>query len=546
VFEAAERGEHVEPLDILYSLGRAPEEVLVIGAGGGKDVVIARAYGAGAIDAVELNPATVDLVANGFLDYTEWPAWEGVDLIVGEGRHFVRTGDKTYDAIVMSGVDTFTALSSGAYVLSENYLYTVESIQDYLASLEPDGFLGIYRWFFPQPRESLRLANLYVQAAGELGISDPERAIMVIASGHWAATLIKNGPFTPEEVATAVASVEAHDGFSLVFMPKVFPPEEQEAVEAWAFSSRDAELGQAREAYAGLMEAASAEERRRFEEGYVYNISPVYDDRPFFFEYFKPGSVQEADSGWAKGGLREQITALRGNAVHYVLHILLALTGVIGLHAMIVPLLVFKRQGLRIDNGFSLAAYFCALGLGFMLVEIGLMQKLTLYLGHPMYSIAVVLAGVLLFAGVGAFLSEGLALPDGRKIAVGMLGTAAAVGVWLAVGPSALAATAGWPLVGRVAVCLATLAPLAMIMGIPFATGLRYLERRHPAFIPWAWGLNGLTSVLGSVAAILIAMNAGFTVVLVAGAVVYAAGLLAFLLHRRTAVWRAAGQPVSG
>jgi hypothetical protein len=388
--------------------------------------------------------------------------------------------------------------------------------------------------------------NLYVQAAGELGTSDPERAIMVIASGHWAATLIKNGPFTPEEVATAVDRVEANDKFSFVFVPKVFPPEEQEAVEARAFSSRDAGLGRAREAYAGLMGATNAEERRRFEQGYMYNIVPVYDDRPFFFEYFKPGSVQEADSGWAKGGLREQITALRGNAVHYVLHMLLALTGAIGFLAMVVPLLIFNGQGLRIDNGFSLAGYFCALGLGFMLVEIGLMQKLTLYLGHPMYSVAVVLAGVLLFAGVGAFLGERLALPDGRKIAVGMLGTAAAVGVWLAVGPSALAATAGWPLVGRVAVCLATLAPLAMIMGIPFATGLRYLERRHPAFIPWAWGLNGLTSVLGSVAAILIAMNAGFTVVLVAGAVVYAAGLPAFLLHRRTAVWRAAGQPVSG
>jgi hypothetical protein len=107
-------------------------------------------------------------------------------------------------------------------------------------------------------------------------------------------------------------------------------------------------------------------------------------------------------------------------------------------------------------------------------------------------------------------------------------------------GQPALSATAGWPLASRVALTLVTLAPLAMFMGIPFATGLHYVGRRHAAFIPWAWGLNGITSVLGSVAAILIAMSAGFTTVLLAGAAAYAVGLLMFLFHRRSAFWHAA------
>jgi hypothetical protein len=546
VFEAAARDEPFEPLAVLYRMGHAPERVLVIGPGGGKDVVTARAYGAEAVDAVELNPATVDLLSRQFADYAEWPTWDGVRLVVDEGRHHVRSSGTTYDAIVMSGVDTFAALSSGAYVLSENYLYTVDAMKDYLRALEPGGILGIFRWFFPQPREDLRLANLYIQAAEETGVDGPERSIMVIASGSWAATLIKNGPFTPQEVAAAVADVAAAESFSLLFVPKVFPEDEQRAIEAGAFSRRAAELRAAREAYAGLLDAAGdGQRRRRFEERYVYNITPVYDDRPFFFEYFKADhSSSEAEPDlWDKGGLPDQITALRGNAVHYVLHILLVLTATIGLLAMIVPLLVFDRQGLRIENGLPLAGYFCALGLGFMLIEIGLMQKLTLHLGHPMYSIAVVLAGVLLFAGVGAFASGRLTLPDEHKIALGMLGTAALALAWLSLSRQIFPATAGWPLAGRVGVCLVTLAPLAVLMGIPFAAGLRYLERSHPAFIPWAWGLNGLTSVLGSVAAVMVAMRAGFTVVLVAGAAVYVVGLLMFLLHRRSAVWHAAGQP---
>jgi hypothetical protein len=411
-------------------------------------------------------------------------------------------------------------------------------MKDYLSHLRPNGVLGIFRWFFPQPREDLRLANLYVQAAEELGVTDPQRSIMVIVRDSWAATLIKNGSFTPEEVATALDKVNAAKDFSFLYVPKVFSSSDQAAVEKRAFAKMEVELRTAREAYAGLIAASSAVERKSFEENYVYNVTPVYDDQPFFFEYFKPNSIENKDSEWwSKGGLADQIAALRGNAVHYTIHFLLLITSVTMILTIVIPLLIFSRRGLKIERGFSIAMYFSALGFGFMLVEIGLMQKLTLYLGHPMYSIAVVLAGMLLFAGIGAFASERWTLSDGRKIAVGMLGAAVTVGAWVVLGQPALSATAGWPLASRVTLTLVTLAPLAMFMGIPFATGLHYVGRRHPAFIPWAWGLNGITSVLGSVAAILIAMSAGFTTVLLAGATAYAVGLSTFLFHQRSAFW---------
>lgn len=544
IFEAARRGDAVEPPDIAYLLRTDPEEVLVIGVGGGKDVVTARAYGSQRIMGAELNSATVDLVSGEFRDYAVWPNWPDIELIATEGRHFVRTGGRgPYDVIMMSGVDTFAALSSGAYVLSENYLYTVEAMRDYLGALKPGGILTFYRWFFQTPRESLRLANLYLEAAEEMGWSNPERSIMVVASGGWAATFIKNdAAFTPEEVATVVDQAERH-GWAMIHIPQVLPVEEQAALQDRLFTQAP-ELAIAREAFTQLLGPGA--DRRRLEREYVFNITPVWDDRPFFFEYHRPSGMEGVDEEWLKGGsgAGDEMTALRSSAVHSVLYLLLGLSAGFGTLAMLGPLFIFSRQGLQVENGIPLAVVFGTLGLGFMLVEVGLMQRLALYLGHPMYSVAVVLAGMLLFAGIGAYLAGLLRMPLNAKVGFGMLGSAALTVLWVMAAPAMLEATAGWSLAWRVTLCLASLAPIGVVMGIPFATCLRYLEDRHPAFIPWAWGINGITSVLASIAAVAMAMRMGFTMVVLAGALVYGLGFLAFLLHR--APWRrttVAGRP---
>ncbi|HZF76722.1 MAG TPA: hypothetical protein VE033_12920, partial [Acetobacteraceae bacterium] len=512
-----------------YLLRPEPEHTLVVGVGGGKDVVTARAYGSRRITGAELNPATVDLVTGPFRSYAAWPDWDDIEVVAAEGRHFVRTGGRgPYDVIMMSGVDTFAALSSGAYVLSENYLYTVEAMHDYLGALKPGGILAFYRWFFETPRESLRLANLYLEAAVERGEANPERSIMVVAWGGWAATFIKKGdPFTAADVETLARQADLH-GWSLIHVPPVLTGEEREAL-ADLLAPREDRFDTAREAFAALLDPAG--DRRAMEATYVFNITPVRDDRPFFFEYHRPGGLEGVDEAWLKGGTGagDELTALRSSAVHSVLYLLLGLSAVLGAAAMLGPLLVFSHQGLKVENGAPLAGVFASLGLGFMLVEVGLMQRLALYLGHPMYSVAVVLAGMLLFAGIGAYVAGLLRMGLTAKVGLGMIGAAVLTGLWLVLAPPVLDATAGWSLTGRVLVCLVTLAPAGIVMGIPFATCLRYLEDRHPAFIPWAWGINGITSVLASIAAVAIAMRTGFTLVVAVGALVYALGFLAFI-----------------
>ena len=167
----------------------------MIGTGGGQEIVIANTFGAKHIDGAEINPATCDLTSKRYREYIQWPTLDNVTLYNAEGRHFVSSTDKKYDVISMTGVDTFSALNSGAYVLTENYLYTVEAIQDYLNLLKPNGLMMIVRVMFDQPREGLRLANLYMYGAERSGIKNPSQCIMVIGwqmpPAPWAATLIK-------------------------------------------------------------------------------------------------------------------------------------------------------------------------------------------------------------------------------------------------------------------------------------------------------------------------------------------------------------------
>lgn len=239
------------------------------------------------------------------------------------------------------------------------------------------------------------------------------------------------------------------------------------------------------------------------------------DERPFFFEYEKGislGSFFEGD-----------LSRLRSGAPRTGLWVLLCICLAISLAAMIGPLLLFRREGLRTEGAPRLMLFFASLGTGFMLMEIGLMQRLALYLGDPMYSLIVVLAGLLFFAGLGAcFGGRGRALPG-----AGAGGSFLGILLWLSVMPPLIRLTDHESFAIRVAVTLLSLLPVGLAMGVPFAAGLNDLRRRGPRFIPWAWGMNGLASVLGSILAVILAMRVGFTSVLVAGALCYGIGALA-------------------
>ena len=527
-------GELVSALSLTYHLNPQPAESLVIGVGGGIDIVTARAHGAKRITGVEINSATVDLVSGRYRKFLQWPEWAGVELIRSEGRNFVRSKPGAYDTIVMSGVDTFAALNSGAYVLSENYLYTVEALQDYLRALKPGGTMATYRWFFLNPRESLRFASLFQAAAEASQVERPSQCILVVAedlgwtSYRWAATFIKKQPFTSDEVRRILATVDRRKELTAIYVPDVLPDEELAQIER-ASASKDPASTEARRRFRQLMQAERGAARQAFFDGYHYRIDPVYDDRPFFFEYFKPGQTVGNEQPILAG-----LTSIRGPIGYYVLYALLAICVLACATCMVLPLWVYQRRGLQTPGAVPLVIYFGCLGAGFMLFEVGAMQVVNVYLGDPAISLAVVLAGLLLATGVGAYLASRYS--PARAVSVitaGTISIAVAIVIWLVFARIVQPLTMHQGFVIRIGVVLAGLLPVGVLLGLPFPTAIRAIEQQQPRFIAWAWGVNGVTSVLSSIVAILVAMRLGFSVVVLIASATYLAAMVSFRMFER-------------
>ena len=535
VSRAASRGDAYDALSITYLLNKKPKDSLVIGVGGGVDMMTAKVYGAQTLTGVEINPATVALVSGPYRDFLQWPKWDGVNLVRAEGRNYVRSKRDAYDTIVMSGVDTFSALNAGALVLSENYLYTVEAVEDYLRALKGDGTMAIFRWFFFKgPRETLRLTNIFRTAAENLGIAHPDQCLMVIAQDtglggsdfHWAATFLKKRPFTPAEVDEALKAVASVPTLSAAYLPKVFPPDIQAQRERKE-AERDPSMNVAQRVFNHLLTANSAE-RSAFIRTYPYRIDAVYDDRPFFFQYYKPGghtinvggSSVIADTSW-------------GALAYYVLYLVLAMCAIICLVCILGPLWYFERRGLEMAGSIPLVLYFACLGAGYMTFELGAMQVLNLYLGDPAYSLAVVLAGLLVATGAGAALSTRFSGEPVKVISVATAIVAIVIVSWLAWNSFFTTRTMQFPLAFRAVATLIFLFPVGIALGIPFPTAVKALEHRNPTFIAWAWGVNGVTSVLASILAIIVAMRVGFKVVVCIAAATYLIAMLSYRWYSR-------------
>lgn len=471
---------------------------LIIGPGGGIDVVFALVTGAAHIDAVELNPIIANDVMRG-----EFAEFSGnlysrpeVNLVVDEGRSFVRRSAHQYDHIQLTLVDTWAATAAGAFSLSENHLYTREAFDDYIAHLTSDGILSITRWAFPQPRETLRLMTTAFAAATHAGITDPKRHVIIAAiplpgSGmRMASFIFKRSPITEGDHQMVMDRVRATSGALL------YSPFDQRQSAYYEFARTDDPAG--------------------FIATYKYNVSPVDDNQPFFFNIIRLGGLR---------GIFSLELESRKNNIGIINLIGVAIISVILVGLFFIgPLLTMKRgrQLLQTRGGLAMMAYFIAIGLGFILVEVALIQQFVLYLGHPVHALTVILSSLLVCAGFGALHSrsvpaERCAHYRGWHFAV----LIAVILLEVFAMPLLFQATLQLPLAVRIAVSVIALAPLGFLLGHPFPIGLKHVESRRHDMIPWAWGLNGAASVLGSVGAIGIAMLAGYTVVVIVGTACY-------------------------
>lgn len=464
---------------------------LVIGPGGGRDLLTALVFGAERVDGVEVNPIIAeDVMLGQFRDFSgSIYAHPRVQVFVDDGRSFVRRSNTQYDIIQASLVDTWAATAAGAYTLTENTLYTVEAFEDYLDHLTDRGILTITRWVF----DGLRLVSLAQEASAARGWSAADR-VAIVGQDRIATFLLKKTPFMPAEVAR-LRTVSAELGFTVLYAPG-------------GRSEPDND-------YARLVQAG---DRSDFYDRYHQDVRPTTDDRPFFFHTTK---LQD------QFGVAFGRSMLFGNG----LSALLTLMGISAAFVLlfVVGPLAWSGRELAGSGWPRWLTYFGLLGAGFMLIEVALLQRFVLLLGHPVYSLTVTLFSLLLGTGVGSLLSQ--RIRDANLHRFVRLTLIAIVGV------AALAAGALSPLISagitathaqRIALAVTLLTPAGFVMGMPLPAGVRLLAAHRPDLVPWAWGMNGALSVIGATLAVFLAMNWGFSVTLLAGAALYlaASGLL--------------------
>ncbi len=492
----------------LANILRPQGDYAIIGPGGGVDVLRAVANGSPDVTGIEINPIIANTVMRGrYADYSyhlyERPE---VHIQVTDGRSFVRNAKQNFDVVQMTLVDTWASTAAGAFALSENSLYTVEAFREYFEHLKPGGMVAITRWEFRQPREALRVVSVAMQALHELGVRDPSRNFIVVSQGKLdedgipVVVLAKKSAFTAEEEESVAAHLSSNPGLMALYLPS--HPKQN------PFSS-----------------LIARDDPYVFAKQYPYDVAPVRDDAPFFFFTLKIGQVLHNDD--LSQGIDWKV-----NLGVVVLAMVLVISCLAVLAFLVVPLAL---RGRRRQRPIQLL-YFVAVGLGYILVEIAFIQRFVLFLGHPTYALTVVVFLLLLSSGAGSLASrKWVAHP--KRTWIPLVFIAGILVLYVFILPGLLNTLVGLSFDAKLLISAVLLVPLGFAMGMPFPAGLRALASvpvpEFPAAgefqenaVEWAWAMNAGSSVLGSVLAMVIAIQFGLNVALACGAAAYLAAVL--------------------
>jgi predicted membrane-bound spermidine synthase len=496
----------------LANVLRPHGEFAIIGPGGGVDVLRAVANGSPSVTGIEINPIiATTIMRERYADYSQHLYQRpDVHIHVTDGRSFLRSTSQQFDVVQMTLVDTWASTAAGAFALSENNLYTVEAFREYFNHLKPDGMIAITRWEFQHPREALRVVAVAMEALHRLGVANPARNFIVASQGSLdedgipVVVLAKKTPFTPAEEDAVTTHLDNYPDLEPLYLPS--------------------DPGQ--NPFSDLI---ASNNPYAFARGYAYNIAPVTDNAPFFFFTLKPGQIL-GEKG-LRGGIDWKV-----NLGVLVLLLVLVISVIAVLAFLVLPLALRSRSRKGRHSPVPLF-YFVAVGLGYILVEIAFIQRFVLFLGHPTYALTVVIFLLMLSSGAGSLFSR-LWLPHTDLVWVPLLLVIVTLLADVFFLPSRLAALVGMDFGYRLLVSGVLLIPLGFVMGMPFPTGLRaFAALPAPEFpagqgasdnaVEWAWAMNAAASVLGSVLAMVIAIQFGLTVTLACGAAAY---LLALLL----------------
>ena len=465
---------------------RNPTSVLVIGIGGGRDILTSLAFGQRHVTGVEINPDILRLLTRRFGQYSgSLQNNPDVTLVHDEARSYVARSLESYGIIQASLIDTWAATSAGAYVLTENGLYTKEAWLTFLTHLTPDGILTMSRWYYQaQPAEILRLAALATASLMDIGVADPRQHVIIVRNQDVATIMVAKRPFSAADIDTVTKISKAME-FQPVLTPRFAERPEFEAIST---------PGQ----YEHLIRT------------YPLNIEAPTDDSPFFFHMLRAGDLLKRSTFQGMNQLNLRAVNVLGRS--------LAIVSGLSAIAIIAPL-VFRRK-VREARSIRLMIYFAAIGLAFMMVEIGQLERLIVFLGHPIYGLTVVLFVLLLASSCGSFYSSRM------RPWMWLLPVALAAFIFASPSVTYQLTAASTPV--RIAVSALLLFPSGFFMGMAFPLGIsKAVSVNEGAPTAWYWGVNGAFSVISSVLAVAVAVFWGVTVTLLVGLGAYILALIA-------------------
>lgn len=482
----------------------------IIGVGGGRDLLTASVFGFRDITGIEYNPIFVKLFAHDYRSFSGADKIPGLRLFVDDARSWFARSKEQFDLIQMSLIDTWAATGAGAFSLSENGLYTVNGWKRFLARLTPTGVFTVSRWYAPKhPEETARIVTQAMASLIEMGEPHPAQHIYLAANGRLSTLIVGRKPLSAADVATLDHEVAALHYHTLA---------------APGRTPVSAIFGR-------ILGAHTTAQLVKIGDASLINLAPAWDSNPFFFNQLRLSSpaamlrASGAGTGVLKGNLTASLTLLT----------LVAISALVVLAVLLAPARGSVRHA-SMRTLFVSSAYFLTIGIAFMFVEISLIQRMSLFLGHPIYGLAIVLFSLILATGIGSLLCEHLMRPS----TVPLLGWPLALAIYVATLPAwlgtVLDATEPGSLLVRASICLMTIVPAGVLMGLMFPAGLKLCNRLDPRMTPWLWAVNGAAGVLASGVAVLVSIETSLNYALWVGAAGYAllAGLAPMLLRLAT------------
>lgn len=471
---------------------RPNADVLVVGTGGGRDILSALAFQQNSITGVEINENIIEILTNEFGEYSgHLDQYPNVKIVNDEARSYIARSKDEYDIIQVSLIDTWAATASGAYILTENSLYTVEAWNECFDHLKPNGVLTFSRWYFKDlPGEMYRVTALASKALKEQGVENPRNHILIVRSflryqgGNLpdgvGTILISKKPFSPEDTAK-IEAVANQMAFDLVLTPEHSIDQTFEQITSGADSDS-------------------------FIDKFPLDISAPTDNNPFFFQMLRLSDIIRNKS-YSQGVMTFNITAV------YTLGILLLSVFLLNLIFIITPLVLTSKRlkSSTTKNAIPLSLYFACIGIGFMMIEISQLQRLTVFLGHPTYSLSVVLFSLLLSSGMGSYATQKIESHLKSSISIRLVILLLVIGLFGFLTPSMVKTFSGAITPIRILLAMLTLFPMGFFMGMAFPMGMKIATAQAETLAPWFWGINGAMSVFASVLTIAVSINSGIS-----------------------------------